>query len=72
MMEYKLGIRGEVCPYPLLLTVEKIERMKRGDSLKVLTDYPLAIQSISREMEIRKLEYIVTKRNSEWEIKIKK
>ncbi len=41
-----LDVRGECCPYPLILTKKKVEQLKSGEILKVIADDPVAPQNI--------------------------
>ncbi|MBU4077894.1 MAG: sulfurtransferase TusA family protein [Euryarchaeota archaeon] len=42
----RLDVRGECCPYPLLLTKKKVESLKSGEILEVTADDPVAPQNI--------------------------
>ena len=41
-----IDVRGECCPYPLILTKKKVEALKSGDILKIIADDPVAPQNI--------------------------
>jgi tRNA 2-thiouridine synthesizing protein A len=41
-----LDVRGECCPYPLLLTKKKVESLKSGEILEIIADDPVAPQNI--------------------------
>ncbi len=41
-----LDVRGECCPYPLILTKKKVEQLKSGEILEVIADDPVAPQNI--------------------------
>ncbi len=41
-----LDVRGECCPYPLILTKKKVEGLKSGEVLEVIADDPVAPQNI--------------------------
>lgn len=43
-----LDVRGEICPDPLTLTIEAMERLAPGDQLKVVVDSPMALETVSR------------------------
>jgi len=58
---YKLDARGRVCPLPLFYTKKKIDELKTGEELEVLTDDAIAKNTIpqwSREHghEVVKIE----------------
>jgi len=44
-----LDVRGEVCPYPDVMTQKKVKNMKSGEILEVLIDYPLSAERIPEE-----------------------
>ncbi len=41
-----LDVRGECCPYPLILTKKRVEQLKSGEVLEVIADDPVAPQNI--------------------------
>ena len=41
-----LDVRGECCPYPLILTKKKVEALKNGEVLEIIADDPVAPQNI--------------------------
>lgn len=41
-----LDVRGECCPYPLILTKKQVEKLDSGDILHVIADEPVAPQNI--------------------------
>ena len=43
-----LDVRGHCCPYPLIKTKKKLERLKQGEILKVIADDPVAPQNIDQ------------------------
>ncbi len=43
-----LDVRGEICPDPLTLTLKEMKGLGIGDSLKVIVDSPMALETISR------------------------
>jgi len=46
-----LDVRGEVCPYPDVKAQRQVKKMKPGEILEVLVDYPLSTERIPRTME---------------------
>jgi len=43
--------RGKICPYPDVDTMTTLKKMKKGEILEVLIDYPLSIERIPRSAE---------------------
>ena len=41
-----LDVRGECCPYPLILTKKRVEQLKTGEILHIIADDPVAPQNI--------------------------
>jgi tRNA 2-thiouridine synthesizing protein A len=41
-----LDVRGECCPYPLILTKKRVEALKSGEILEITADDPVAPQNI--------------------------
>jgi TusA-related sulfurtransferase len=68
-----LDCTGEVCPYPDVKSKRKVKKMKSGEVLKVLVDYPLSAERIPETMESLGHEVISSEKTgtSEWEILIK-
>jgi tRNA 2-thiouridine synthesizing protein A len=46
-----LDVKGEICPYPDIRTRRKLKEMRPGQKLEVLTDYPLSVERIPRNVE---------------------
>lgn len=42
----ELDVRGEICPYPMMKTLEVLRTVPEGEALEVLTDHPPALESI--------------------------
>ncbi|TET65087.1 sulfurtransferase TusA family protein [Candidatus Bathyarchaeota archaeon] len=68
-----LDVRGEVCPYPDVKTQKKMKKMKSGEILEILLDYPLSAERIPRSVEKTGHEVLKTEKTgtSEWRILIK-
>ena len=70
-----LDTLGRVCPYPLLLTKKKVEKMDSGKLLKVLCDAPASAEdTIPRfaEKEGLAFESVKVEDKGYWELYIKK
>ena len=68
-----LDCLGDVCPYPDVKTKRKIKKMKSGEVLKVLVDYPLSAERIPETMTSLGHEVISVEKEgkSDWTILIK-
>jgi len=44
--DFELDVRGEACPYPLIRTKQQVDRLQKGEVLKVLASDPVAPQNI--------------------------
>jgi len=70
-----LDVLGRVCPYPLVLTKKKLEKMNSGDILKILCDAPASAEdSIPRFCEKQgcAMEVVKLEDKGYWEIYIQK
>ena len=68
-----LDCSGDVCPYPDVKSKRKVKKMKSGDVLEIIIDYPLSAERIPETMtslghEILSVE---KKGNSAWTILVK-
>ena len=46
MHDFELDVRGEACPYPLIRTKQQVDKLQKGEVLKVLANDPVAPQNI--------------------------
>ncbi|MDO8724561.1 MAG: sulfurtransferase TusA family protein [Candidatus Methanoperedens sp.] len=44
--DFDLDVRGEACPYPLIRTKQQVDKLQKGEVLKVLASDPVAPQNI--------------------------
>ncbi len=67
-----LDVRGEVCPVPDVETKRALKKMKKGEILEVLIDYPLSKERIPANSEKagHKVLSIEEIGPSEWKIRI--
>ena len=69
-------LRGDVCPYPLIMAIKKISELEKELKagrivLKIIIDHPPATQSIPRESEKRGYQTGLKKIGAaEWEITV--
>lgn len=48
MAKHSLDVTGEICPYPLMLTKQKMGKLTAGDQLVVMVDYAKSAEDIPR------------------------
>lgn len=48
---YRLDLRGEPCPYPLMHTLDALAELAPGDVVEVLADCPQAFRTVPEEVE---------------------
>jgi tRNA 2-thiouridine synthesizing protein A len=46
MMAQQLDVRGEICPYPMMHTVQTLKKLPKGEVLEVMTDHAPALETI--------------------------
>ena len=46
-----LDVCGEVCPIPVVKTKAMLDKMKKGDILEVIVDYPPSKENVKRLAE---------------------
>jgi len=44
--KYILDLRGYVCPYPQILTLQTLRRLRDGDLLEVIIDNPASCENV--------------------------
>lgn len=66
--------RGEICPYPLIMTQRAMAARAPGERLKVLVDYPMSVEDIPRWAEGAGHRVLRVEKtgNALWEIEIEK
>ncbi len=69
-----LDVRGEICPDPLTLTLKEMQSLFVGDTLNVLVDSPMALETISRWVQNtgHKLLGVAEVGAGQWQIEIEK
>lgn len=49
----ELDVRGEICPYPMLKTVEVLKKLPENETLVVITDHAPALETIPTQARRR-------------------
>ena len=69
--ERKLDVRGEICPYPMMITNKEIDSNPDTNSFEILIDHPPALSTIPPEAMKRgygcEIEEV---KPGEWKIKL--
>ena len=68
-----LDCSGEVCPYPDVKSKRKVKKMKSGEVLEIIVDYPLSAERIPETMTSLGHEVISVEKKgtSSWTILVK-
>jgi tRNA 2-thiouridine synthesizing protein A len=70
---YKIDARGRICPLPLFYTKKKMDELKTGEELEVLTDDDIAKNTIPQWSREHGYEIVtVEESGSEFRVVIKK
>lgn len=48
--DYRLDIRGEICPYPVMYSLEALGAMQTGQVLEVVADCPQSFRNVPEEV----------------------
>ena len=68
----QLDLRGEICPYPMMLTNKELDEKRHGiKELEILTDHPPALSTIPPEALKRGYDCQIEEiKNGEWKIQL--
>ena len=68
-----LDLRGEVCPYPDVKSKRKVKKMKSGEVLELIIDYPLSAERVPETMKSMGHNVLSVEKTgtSEWVILVK-
>lgn len=69
-MAKTLDVRGEICPYPMMLTVSALKKLSADErTLEVVTDHPPALDTIPTQAVRLGFDTVVEEvSGSEWRI----
>ncbi len=70
MANKQLDVRGEICPYPMMQTVQALKRLGRDERvLEVITDHAPALETIPTQAARLGFEAVIVESGSpEWTI----
>ncbi len=73
MAEFKIDVRGETCPVPLVETRKALRKAEPGDVIEVIGTHPSSIKEIPMAVKALKLELLsVEGSNTDWTIRIRR
>ncbi len=66
----QLDVRGEICPYPMMKTVQALKKLNTGDEgLEVITDHAPALETIPTQAARLGYQAVIEETGSpEWRI----
>jgi TusA-related sulfurtransferase len=70
----ELDLKGEICPYTFVKSKLALEEIAVGEVLRVVVDYPPAVENVPRSMENEGNEVLSVQPigPSQWEIMVRK
>lgn len=70
----QLDVRGEICPYPMMKTVQALKKLNTGDEgLEVITDHAPALETIPTQAARLGYQAVIEETGSpEWRITLKR
>lgn len=70
MANKQLDVRGEICPYPMMQTVQALKRLGRDERvLEVITDHAPALETIPTQAARLGFEAVIVETGApEWTI----
>jgi tRNA 2-thiouridine synthesizing protein A len=73
MTEFKVDVRGETCPVPLVETRKALRKATPGDLILVVGTHPSSKKEIPMAVEALKLELVsVEGPDNDWTIRIRR
>jgi TusA-related sulfurtransferase len=73
MAEFKIDVRGETCPVPLVETRKALRKAVPGDVIEVIGTHPSSKKEIPMAVKALKLELLsVEGPNTDWTIRIRR
>ena len=73
MAEFKVDVRGETCPVPLVETRKALRKAALGDVIEVIGKHPSSKKEIPMAVEALELELLsVEGSDNDWTIRIRR
>jgi tRNA 2-thiouridine synthesizing protein A len=73
MAEFRVDVRGQTCPVPLVETRKALRKAAPGDVIRVLGTHPASKKEIPMAVEALKLTLLsVEGADTDWEIRIQR
>lgn len=73
MTEFKVDVRGETCPVPLVETRKALRKAAPGDLIQVVGTHPASKKEIPMAVQALKLELLsVEGPDNDWTIRIRR
>ena len=73
MSEFKVDVRGQTCPVPLVETRKALRKAAPGDIIEVVGTHPASKQEIPMAVEALKLELVsIEGTDTDWSIRIRR
>ena len=71
MPEEIINLCGKICPFPIFLIIQRVDKMRPGDSVSFLVDDPLVLKSAPEELEdYSGITHSITKDKEGWIISV--
>jgi len=73
MGEFKVDVRGETCPVPLVETRKALRKAAPGDVIEVIGTHPASKKEIPMAVEALQLELLsIEGTDTDWKIRIRR
>jgi TusA-related sulfurtransferase len=73
MAEFKIDVRGETCPVPLVEMRKALRKAEPGDVVEVIGTHPSSKKEIPMAVKALKLELLsIEGSNTDWTIRIRR
>ena len=72
-IDKELNLKGKVCPYTFIESMLALEEMKIGEILRVIVDYPAAVDDVPRSLKNEGYEVLEVRpiNETDWAILVK-